>query len=139
MTSGIETSDSGLEVMDRAECELMLGQMSVGRLAVTFAAQPIILPVNYRHVDGEILFRTFRGQKFHAAKVHQHVAFEIDAWDEELRTGWSVLVKGRAEVVEEWTKLQSARDLDLDSWADEDETGAWVRIIPNEITGRRLG
>jgi len=129
---------STIEEMDRHDCELMLSQMPIGRIGVLFGGRPVILPVNYRFVDGEIVFRTFTGQKYHAAKARQDVSFEVDAWDLELRTGWSVLVKGHAEPILETAKLAAADELALDSWTDIAHHGPWVRIIPDEITGRRL-
>ncbi|MGI9621208.1 MAG: pyridoxamine 5'-phosphate oxidase family protein [Acidimicrobiales bacterium] len=127
-----------IEQMDRQDCELMLSQMPIGRIGINFGGKPVVLPVNYVFVDGEILFRTFTGQKFHAAKARQDVCFEVDAWDLDLRTGWSVLVKGHAEPILETAKIAAAEELGLDSWTDIADHGPWVRIIPDEITGRRL-
>jgi len=129
---------SALRDLSEDECEALLSAMPVGRVAFVFAAQPIVLPVNYRYAEGEILFRTFTGQKFHAAKTQQAVSFEIDEWDEELRTGWSVLVKGHAEEVIEWEKARAADELGLLPWIDAAQLGPWVRIVPSEITGRAI-
>lgn len=53
-------------------------------------------------VDGQdVVFRADRGSKLSAADRKDHVAFEADDWDLRTRTGWSVLLKGRAEVVHE--------------------------------------
>jgi nitroimidazol reductase NimA-like FMN-containing flavoprotein (pyridoxamine 5'-phosphate oxidase superfamily) len=121
------------------ECEELLATVPVGRVGFVFAAQPVVLPVNFEYVDGEILFRTFGGQKFGAAQAHQKVAFEADQFDADLRSGWSVLVKGRAETVIEWDKARAADDAGIDTWGDGAAVGPWVRITPTEITGRRLG
>lgn len=131
-------ADGQLEEMSDIDCDLLLQQMAVGRIAFTFAGQPLIMPVNYRYVDGDILFRSFQGQKFHAAMARQRVCFEIDNWDDELRLGWSIIVKGHAEPVENWAELQAARELRLDTWLDGAAAGPWVRIVPDEITGRRI-
>jgi nitroimidazol reductase NimA-like FMN-containing flavoprotein (pyridoxamine 5'-phosphate oxidase superfamily) len=121
------------------ECEALLTTVPIGRVGFVHAGQPTILPVNFRYVDGEVLFRTLGGQKFGAAQTHRRVAFEADQWDPELRTGWSVLVKGRAETVIEWDKARAADDLGLDPWTDVHDHSPWVRIKPLEITGRRVG
>jgi len=94
----------------------------------------VILPVTFEYVDGEVMIRTFRGQKFGAAQAHQHVAFEVDDWDAELRTGWSVLIKGRAETVVEWAKARAADDLDLEPYAGAGEHEPWIRIMPRTRT-----
>jgi nitroimidazol reductase NimA-like FMN-containing flavoprotein (pyridoxamine 5'-phosphate oxidase superfamily) len=121
------------------ECEELLVSMPIGRVGFVHAGQPTILPVNFRYVDGEILFRTFDGEKFGAAQTNHRVAFEVDDWDAELRIGWSVLVKGRAETVVEWDKARAADDLGLDPWTGLHDHSPWVRIKPFEITGRRVG
>lgn len=133
-----DPATSALHELTPEECEELLGQVPVGRVAFVFATQPVVLPVNYRYVEGEVLFRTFTGQKFHAAKTQQAVAFEIDDWDAELRCGWSVLVKGHAEEVIEWDKARAADELGLVPWTDAAQLGPWVRIVPEEITGRRI-
>ena len=130
--------DAVLHELTHAECEQLLTTVPIGRVGLIFAARPVILPVNFEFVDGEVMIRTFRGQKFGAAQAHQHVAFEIDDWDAELRTGWSVLVKGRAETVVEWAKARAADDLELEPYAHDDGHDPWIRIIPDNITGRRI-
>ena len=52
--------------------------------------------MNYRFHEGAIVFRTTTGSKLEAAGRRAAVAFEIDGWDDETQTGWSVLVKGTA-------------------------------------------
>ena len=133
-----EDGPSRIQILEREDCETLLAAMPIGRVAFTHAGQPVVLPVNYRWVEGEVLFRTFTGQKFHAAKARQQVAFEVDAWDLDERSGWSVLLKGRAEPIEEWQKLREADALALDTWAEPEIAGPWVRIIPTEVTGRAL-
>jgi hypothetical protein len=65
------------------------------------------------------------------------VAFEIDDWDPARETGWSVLVKGTAHEVD--TDDAAAADAStLQPWARAVERDIWVRIVPNEITGRRV-
>lgn len=130
---------SALHELTLDECERLLTSVPIGRLGFVFAGQPVILPVNFVWVDGEILFQTFGGQKFGSAQAHQRVAFEIDDWDRELRTGWSVLVKGRAEPVIEWKRARAADAMGHEPWTDSELVEPWVRIVPHEVTGRRVG
>ena len=121
-----------------AECDTLLAAQPIGRVGFDFAGKPVILPVSYRYVDGVVVFRTVVGQKLHAAAAHRPVAFEVDGWDEKTRTGWSVLVKGTAEEIVDWSRARWADDSGLDTWADAEERDRWVRIVPEEITGRRI-
>jgi hypothetical protein len=87
---------NGLEVLGTEECLRLLRSASIGRIAITSGALPVILPINYR-VDGDqILFRTSPGTKLDAATRNAVVAFEVDHVDPVYHSGWSVLVTGIA-------------------------------------------
>jgi nitroimidazol reductase NimA-like FMN-containing flavoprotein (pyridoxamine 5'-phosphate oxidase superfamily) len=129
------TDRLGIEVLPFDACEERLEDGVIGRVAMVVAGEPVILPVNYRYVDGGIVFRTARGEKADAAMMHQPVAFEIDEWDVDKHEGWSVLVKGTAyEVDVDDPAVVGAAS--LRPWAQAVQRDIWVRIVPNEITGR---
>lgn len=133
------TDEHGLEVLSREECLARLREHSVGRLAVVAGGRPEIFPVNYV-LDGEaVVFRTDEGTKL-AAADRALVAFEIDEIDVATRTGWSVVVHGRAEEMTTFdgpVRERSLRELGVDPWAGG-EKRHWVRIEPLSITGRRV-
>lgn len=131
-------SESTLSELSVEQCEEFLEQSPVGRVGFSYAGAQVILPVNYRYLDGAIIFRTLFGQKMHVAAAENPVAFEIDAWNEFGHSGWSVLVKGRAERILEYEALAEADDIGPRPWADAAADGGWVRIVPDEITGRWL-
>ena len=101
------------------------------------AGEPVILPVNYRYVRGSIVIRTAAGEKSVEAAMAKPVAFEIDGWDPVQEKGWSVLVKGTAYEVDA-DDAAAADASTLRPWARAVERDIWVRIVPNEITGRRI-
>ena len=69
------------EVLGLAECQRLLGTVSIGRIVFTVGALPAVHPVNFV-VDGdEILFRTNSATKLAAATRNAIVAFEVDAFD----------------------------------------------------------
>jgi nitroimidazol reductase NimA-like FMN-containing flavoprotein (pyridoxamine 5'-phosphate oxidase superfamily) len=45
---------------------------------VSIAGLPAIIPVNYRFIDGAVVFRTGTGLKLAAATGGEVVAFEVD-------------------------------------------------------------
>jgi nitroimidazol reductase NimA-like FMN-containing flavoprotein (pyridoxamine 5'-phosphate oxidase superfamily) len=98
---------------------------------------PTILPVNYVLVDGHVVFRTDAGGKLEAALRREQVAFEIDGVELANRTGWSVLVRGRAERVSDPSELARLRTMPLVAWAPGAKPH-YVRIGAAEITGRRI-
>jgi nitroimidazol reductase NimA-like FMN-containing flavoprotein (pyridoxamine 5'-phosphate oxidase superfamily) len=128
---------TGLEMIPSKECWRLLETRSVGRIGVVVDEQPEIIPVNYVVVDSAVLFRTEGGTKLHALETHRLVAFEADDFDARARTGWSVLVKGRAEEIRDPAALRQLRAMALEPWA-AGEHPHWIRIVPFEITGRRI-
>ncbi len=131
-------SHSGIEVVDRDECVQLLRADCIGRVAVIAAGVPAVFPVNYA-VDGEaIVFRTGAGSKL-SFGPRAPASFEIDSFDREQRTGWSVVVTGRLEEVTEYDAATFDRmpTLGVDPWAGGDRSH-WMRLVPGRITGRRV-
>ena len=131
---------TGVEVLPTEECLALLAGDEVGRLAVVVGGRPHILPVNYA-IDGDVVvFRTANGTKLDGAS-HAAVAFEVDHFDPATRSGWSVVVHGRAEDVtatERPDVVARTRSLKIEPWADFNKDHL-VRIVAKQITGRRVG
>jgi hypothetical protein len=90
-------------------------------------------------MDGvNVIFRTLWGSKLQTAEDAGTVAFEVDGYDTVSETGWSVIVKGTAEVVYEDEDTDRYDRMRLKSWADMAEAGFGVRIRPIEVTGREI-
>jgi nitroimidazol reductase NimA-like FMN-containing flavoprotein (pyridoxamine 5'-phosphate oxidase superfamily) len=100
--------DEGLELLSEDQARDLLATAEVGRIGVTIGALPAIFPVNYRLIDGSIVFRTAAGSKMSAAAEGAVVAFEV--------------------------KVLEAQ---LEPWADGHRTTI-VRIEPTFISGRRI-
>ncbi len=131
------TSQPGTEILDEQECWDLLGSVAVGRIAVDIAGQPDIFPINYVVDDGGIVFRTGPGTKLAGAVLSGHVAFEIDGYEPEQRTAWSVVVKGRAHQIEHMVEMFAAEDLPLFPWVASPKPD-FVKIRPDLVTGRRF-
>src|SRR5690348_6704396 len=101
-------SSYGLNILDRAACDHALRTQRVGRVALC-ADHPVVLPVVYGLLDGDFVFRTAPGEKLIAAALHRTVAFEIDDYDADAHTGWSVDVVGPAEEILNPDDLERAR------------------------------
>ncbi len=136
--STVPTDHIGLEVLSNAECDALLDSTRIGRIAFVADGDVVIFPVNYRYIDHTIVFRTADGTKLEVAANHQPVAFEIDGYDLDTKTGWSVLVKGIARYVLEDEEEAMLAKLDLRPWAPLTQVRRWVRISPEEITGRKI-
>jgi nitroimidazol reductase NimA-like FMN-containing flavoprotein (pyridoxamine 5'-phosphate oxidase superfamily) len=133
----LEIDRNGLQVLERDECLRLLATATIGRLAITFGALPVILPVNFRLVDDRIVFRTGVGTKLDAAACGAIVAFEVDEFDPMSHTGWSVVVTGQAREVTDADELASL-EIDLvPRWAPRGD-GRVVEVPTEMISGRRL-
>jgi nitroimidazol reductase NimA-like FMN-containing flavoprotein (pyridoxamine 5'-phosphate oxidase superfamily) len=129
-----EIDRNGLEVLDRGECLRLLRTVSLGRIAITTGALPTILPINFRVEGDRILFRTGVGTKLDAATRGAVVAFETDAFDPMYHSGWSVVVTGVAQAVED---PDDRAVHTTPRWAPgQDER--LVEVSIEDISGRRL-
>jgi len=82
------------------ECVARLADHTVGRIAVTSRALPVILPVNYVLTGRTILFRTDPDGLLAGATDDTVVAFEVDDLAADGLSGWSVLAVGVAQHLE---------------------------------------
>ena len=109
----------------------------IGRVGVTIAGLPVITPVTFVYYDGAVVFRTGEGSKLRAASAGAVVAFEIDDYSSETKTGWSVLAVGRsAELVDEREIAEMNGNAPV-PWADGDRQH-YVQLRPELLTGRRI-
>ena len=129
--------DGGLELLTEQEACTLLAGGEIGRIGISMGAMPAIFPVNYRLVDGAIVFLTAPGSKLSAAASGAVVAFEVDDYGAFDRSGWSVLAIGQAEVVEDADVVAHVMATGLRPFADGTRT-AIVRIAPTFVSGRRL-
>lgn len=119
--------------LTRDECLALLATQSVGRVAVAQGlVGPLVVPVNYVVEGASIFFLSGYGAKLRAA-LFRPVSFQVDAIDPATHTGWSVLVRGRAEEVH---RRHAGGSLPT-PWATG-EKPYLVRIPIRAISGRRL-
>ena len=129
---------SGIEILSPEECLERLRSSAIGRVAFLEAGSPSVLPVNYALDGRRIVFRTAPGSKLAAAMMRNSVAFEVDTWDDQARSGWSVLAKGTADHVLEDDELERLEQLGLEPWTGPELRDQWVRILIDELTGRAV-
>ena len=92
-------SSSHLRELSRSACEQLLSQHVVGRVGFCSAGGPVILPVNYRLYNEQVVLRTSPYGLISELRRRTPVAFEVDDIDERAETGWDVLGRGFAEAV----------------------------------------
>jgi nitroimidazol reductase NimA-like FMN-containing flavoprotein (pyridoxamine 5'-phosphate oxidase superfamily) len=132
------TDHAGLAVLSFATCLQLAGSQPVGRVAFLRDGEIEIFPVNHCLVGQTVAFRTAAGSKLTAAFCGGVVAFEVDAYDAKRQTGWSVLIKGRADLVTDDAVLARLRATQLTTWSPSAPRSEWVVIRPDEVSGRQL-
>ncbi len=134
----MEERATRFEALDRARCLQLLSEHNLGRLAVVISNQPLIFPVNYT-LDGDaVVFRTDPGNKLRGA-IGNAVAFEVDSGEAKGHQvgAWSVLMIGRAELVDPGSEGRRMARLEVGPW-NPGVRECWVRIRPGAVTGRRI-
>ncbi|WP_066370282.1 pyridoxamine 5'-phosphate oxidase family protein [Herbidospora mongoliensis] len=136
---GKQNLDAGtLEVLSEKECLRLIGTDGIGRVAFGGAPGPTVFPVNYRLLNGEIVFRIRQGGTMDESlrsgidDMDIKIAFQADHIDEINHEGWSVLIQGPAHHV-----TDGDIEADVDSWAGDDRDH-YIRIAPQRVTGRRI-
>lgn len=121
------------------ECIDRLTSSRVGRLAVVTDGHPDIFPVNhvYDRQLGRVVFPTGDGFAQRSGLSWPWVAFEVDSFDLESRTRWTVLVVGElAELEYEDDVVRLLTDWPGE-WAIVDDA-RWMSIVPTDVTGKEI-
>lgn len=127
-----------MEVLGYDECLRLAASEPVGRIAFAEGGDIHIFPVNHCVLDGLVAFRTANGTKLGVAMEGSVAAFEADHYDADQQAGWSVLIKGRAELVTDNTLRIRLRTTALPPWRTRVDCQEWVVIRPDTVTGRRI-
>jgi len=127
---------TGLEELTQRECLRLARTCALGRLAVVVGGRPFVFPVNFT-LDGDaVVLRTDAGTKLEGARSGW-VAFECDGIDSVYHTGWSVVITGEAEEVDDPAEIARLEQLPLRPWC-EGQKSVWLRIRSRVISGRRI-
>jgi hypothetical protein len=117
--------------LDRARCLSLLATQRVGRLVGGNNESPVVV-VNYTLRGDDIVVRV--DTESSAVTLDTEVAFEVDAFDERTRSGWSVIVRGMVRDVSATYRSDPSAG---DTWAPGLK-GRWIAIEVADVTGRLL-
>ncbi|MQS17123.1 pyridoxamine 5'-phosphate oxidase family protein [Streptomyces kaniharaensis] len=119
------------------QCWELIGTHGVGRVGLPVQPGPLVLPVNYAVDAGTVVYRTAPGGAA-APSEGSPVSFQVDHIDERRSRGWSVLILGEAHHVDDLDEEQRLSALPgTTPWAGGSRP-LWVRVRPDEVTGRRI-
>ncbi|WP_258314421.1 pyridoxamine 5'-phosphate oxidase family protein [Streptomyces sp. Act143] len=123
--------------LGREESLALLAGVSMGRVGFTRHALPVIRPTHHL-VDGDSVIISTHSDAalIRDTSVEEVMVYEADDLDLIARTGWSVMVTGRASLVTAPLKAAHYRDL-LIPFIDRD-LDEIVRLHADLVTGYRL-
>lgn len=122
--------------MTTDECWTLLEGAAVCRVAWAGSDGPVILPLNYTVHGHTLWLRTSAHSSISQEIDDDQLAILVDEFDADTQVGWSVQVRGRAEV--HYHTDEVPEDVqNLHTWA----AGArplWIKVTPTAVNGRRL-
>ena len=117
------------DAISEQECWYLLATTSVGRLALSVRALPVILPVQYYLDDHDIAACLGHRELPERSLDDAITAFAADSIDPSTRAGWSVEVQGRSVL---------SRQAASGTTCPQHAPGQVVRIEPTTLTGHRV-
>lgn len=125
---------SHLVELSADDCWELLHSQPVGRLAWNGTRGPIVLPVNFTVSEDGIDLRTHAYSAAAREVDDSPVSFQADQVDPVTRTGWSVLVHGRAAIDWAFGRVDAP---EIDVWPSGPKP-LRLHLEVLEISGRRL-
>lgn len=135
--NAMSADGSGLEVLSDREAVALLATVPVGRLVYSDRAMPSVVPVSFVFDGVDIIIRTGRRSRLATLAPGNIVAFEVDDIAMASRSGWTVVVTGRVELIDDPAHLERLAALRLQTWLPS-PTDCYLRLRPELIAGRRI-
>ena len=124
--------------LDEERSWALLGASGLGRVGFVAEGRVKVFPVNYIVLHGAVYFRTSRDGEVASNLPQQGVALQTDTSNPAIQSGWSVLVSGPAEAVEDREELTVLfGHMTEEPWAGGIRD-LFVRIAPESVTGRQV-
>ena len=129
--------------LSRSECETLLRRGVVGRVAIATPTGPHVMPLNYSVSGSSVVVCTTPYSMLGTYGRDSMLAFEIDHFEHPRQRGWSVVVRGRAEAVEDQRRAAHPRPRAATTRGPPGRRSLYLRIPLTEVDrappGRRLG
>jgi uncharacterized protein len=129
-------AERSLTALSRHDCVALLANEQIGRAVFTERALPAVVPVTYVIDDEAVVMCTAADTRLAAAASRGVLAFQVDQIDPSTRSGWSVVVVGVAELVDDPAEQARIRVV-LQPWVPG-RLGVFIRLPLKVVTGRRI-
>jgi hypothetical protein len=115
--------------LSEADCWALLASVSVGHLALSIQALPVILPVQY-YLDGDQIALCLGQYRVPSQSVSNTVtAFSAEAIDPTSSQGWTVQIVGT---------VAASQPIGVPTDCGQPTAGQVVHLAPATIAGQRL-
>jgi hypothetical protein len=135
---GVMSADpSSFAALSEGDALALLASVPVGRLVYSDRALPFVTPVNFIVDGGDVVIRTGRRSALATHTPGNIVVFEVDDIDVVDRSGWSVVVTGRVELIEDADDVARLEAWHLQTW--QPAIGdRYLRLRPEIVSGRQF-
>jgi len=130
-------TDPVLIELDRKQCEALIRGGGIGRAIFRTSEHPIALPVNFKMLDGDVVFRSTERGSISGISPEEPVSFEVDRIDDAMSDGWSVLAFGTIHGVQDPIQLGRVEALGIEPWAGG-ERSAYFALEVTALSGRSI-
>lgn len=130
-------ANPALTVLDRAHCEGLVRPGGIGRAVFRASGHLVALPVNFRMLDDDVVFRSSEDGSVSKIAADEPVSFEVDRLDDAMSEGWSVLAEGTIRRVHDADELRQVEALGIEPWAGGTRP-AYFRLGVRTLSGRRI-
>lgn len=126
--------------LSRTDCLNHIAGTGIARIAFITPDGPHVVPVNYVADDTVLAVTTTPYSLLGSTVRGAVVAIEIDELDHAARSGWSVIVRGKAEQIDDAAAIARLHSLGLEPWAGGNRPlHLQIQFTNAEISGRVVG
>jgi len=129
--------DPHLVTIDDEQCRGYLAGGGVGRVIFRSAGRPVALPVNFKMLGDDVIFRSENNGEVSAVASEEPVSFEVDRIDDAMSEGWSVLATGTMTPVRAVAQIHEVEALGIEPWAGGDRH-TYFRLSVTKLTDKRI-
>jgi nitroimidazol reductase NimA-like FMN-containing flavoprotein (pyridoxamine 5'-phosphate oxidase superfamily) len=132
-----------VEELGESEALRLIEQAEVGRIGFTGRHGPVVLPVSYKVIGQDIVFRagmySTLGEDLRTGipGAEYRVAFEVDELRPPTQSGWMVMIQGTAHHVDDEAGRAELIQAGVEKW-EATENALFMRITPVFVSGRRI-
>ncbi len=127
--------DDGAELLSQAECQALLAGASIGRVSLTVDALPVVLPVAYQYLGGDVILSTDDGPTRRVGGRGAVIALGVDS-AERAEPFWALVVIGHGTEITDPAELAEYQSLGLAA-PNGNGQSHYLRIRPDILTGYR--